>query len=71
MTNNIKNLYEQLVDKETFIKTLSKEYNRTEGSIRVNWLSVGKIPENYKVRIHDLLINALTQQIKRQRNEYL
>ena len=62
MKNNIKQLYSQLVDKETFIQTLSKEYGITENSVRVNWLTMEKVPDNKKQRVHELLINALTQQ---------
>lgn len=63
--SNIKKLYAELTDKELFIKTLAKEYGLTENSVRVNWITMGKIPDTKKVRVHELLTNALIQQCLR------
>ena len=65
MKNNIKELYGELNDKETFIKTLAKEYGITENSVRVNWITMSKIPDDKLKRVHELLTNALIQQCVR------
>ena len=57
MKDNIKTLFERVIDKKGFIKILSDEYNRSESGIRSNWMSAFSIPDYALNRVHELLIN--------------
>lgn len=62
---NIKKLYAQVLDKNSFAKMVAKEFNRSESSIKTNWLSTGSVPDYAEKRLHELLINTLKAQINK------
>ncbi len=64
MKNNLKELYDLMLDKNGYINLLSKEFNRSEKVIRSSWISNNKLPDHFKVRSIELAHNFLLCQNK-------
>lgn len=63
MTDNIKNLFEQIDEKSNFIKLVAKEVGNTPLSIRTHWFSnFWAIPEKHQERVVELLQNTIKNQ---------
>ncbi len=65
MTNNNKNLFNRIIEKEVFIILAAKEFNRDTSTIRANWITMGNVPDYFEVRFHQLLINFIKCEINK------
>ena len=65
LTTNIKELFNQIDDKQAFLKEVSKEFGIATSSIRTNWISNGDIPApKYGVDIRGKLVEMLQNKIQ-------
>lgn len=68
MIKNLKQLYARVIDKKAFVDLLAGEFNRTPGAIRSNWLSTWSIPEAHQKRAHQLLINMIKSEMRKNKS---
>ena len=68
MIKNLKNLYSQVIEKNKVVEILAREYDLSEETIKTNWFSKYLIHERYHKRIHEILINTLSAQMKKTDN---
>ncbi len=65
MNENIKDLFNKVQDKNSFIIYLSNEFNIKPNSIRTNWFQTFfSIPDKHKERVIELLQRQIQQQNK-------
>lgn len=57
-------LYDRVIDKNEFIELLSNEFGLSKASIKSNWFSSLMIPEKHQKRVHQLLINRISCEIR-------
>ena len=50
LTENIKNLFLQINDREAFFKAVSEEFGVEKSTVRTNWFSRFEITSKYNVR---------------------
>lgn len=65
MVANLRELYARVIDKKAFIELLSKEFGVSYGSVKSNWLSSWLIPEQHQARVHQLLINRISCEMRK------
>lgn len=62
--DNIKNLFEQIIDKQDFYEKVAVEFEMRITSVRTGWFTRFEIPERYKVQ--DNLIAFMQKYIANQ-----
>ena len=60
--DNIKNLYNQLNNKQKFVHDVADYYFKNYDHIKNRWFSKWKIPEKFQVKIIEMLQNQIKNQ---------
>ncbi len=67
MTNNIKKMYSNIINKKKFIELVAKKLDKNPVSIKNHWFTgFFKIPEEEQEAVVELLQNTIKKQINKQ-----